>query len=338
MPSDISFTVYKGSKSGAIEKATTTKPQLEGDLVHLRVTASGVCGTDLHYQKAGIALGHEGVGEVISVGPAVKHLKAGDRVGWGYEHSSCGHCQQCLKGTETFCPERAMYGFANTDQGSFANEGVWHESFLFKIPDGISDTDAAPLMCGGATVFNALHLYDVQPTERIGVVGVGGLGHLAIQFAAKMGCEVVVFSGSPAKKDEAMRLGAKEFHALKEEKDLKNTTKPIDRLLVTTSAQPDWSVYVPILAPGAIVFPLSVADGNFEFPYMQLISGGITIQGSVVAPRFVHQRMLMFAARHGIKPVVEKFEMSEKGIEEALKKLTEGNVRYRAVLVPKANL
>ncbi|KAF4550387.1 Alcohol dehydrogenase GroES-like domain-containing protein 7 [Elsinoe fawcettii] len=338
MPGDISFTVFKGNKSGSIEKATTTKPQLSGDEVHLEVTASGVCGTDLHYLKAGIALGHEGVGKVLSVGPDVKQLKAGDRVGWGYEHSSCGQCQQCLKGTETFCPERAMYGMADTDQGSFAAEAVWHESFLFKIPDEIKDEDAAPLMCGGATVFNALHMYDTQPTERVGVVGVGGLGHLAIQFAAKMGCEVVVFSGSPAKKEEAMRLGAKEFHALKEEKDLKSTTKPIDRLLVTTSAQPDWSVYVPILAPGAVVFPLSVADGDFKFPYMQLILAGITIQGSVVAPRYIHQRMLIFAARHDIKPVIQKFEMSEAGIQDALKKLDEGNVRYRAVLVPKANL
>ncbi|PSK58674.1 NADP-dependent alcohol dehydrogenase-like protein 2 [Elsinoe australis] len=338
MSSDISFTVYKGSKSGAIEKATTTKSQLKGDQVHLKVTASGVCGTDLHYQKAGIALGHEGVGVVQSVGPDVKHLKAGDRVGWGYEHSSCGQCQQCLKGTETFCPERAMYGMADTDQGSFAAEAVWHEAFLFKIPDDLKDEDAAPLMCGGATVFQALHGYDTQPTERVGIIGVGGLGHLAIQFAAKMGCEVVVFSGSPAKKEEALKLGAKEFHALKEEKNLKDTTKPIDRLLVTTSAQPDWSQYVPILAPGATVFPLSVAEGNFEFPYMALLLAGITIQGSVVAPRHVHQRMLLFAARHNIKPIIQKFEMSEAGITDAMKKLDEGNVRYRAVLVPKANL
>ncbi|KAF2151429.1 GroES-like protein [Myriangium duriaei CBS 260.36] len=338
MSDEISFTVFKGDKSGSIGPSTTKKPALKRDQVHLRVTASGVCGTDLHYTSAGIALGHEGVGVVESVGPDVRSLKPGDRVGWGYEHDSCGQCQQCLSGNETFCPERAMYGYADTDQGSFASHAVWREAFLFKLPDNLRDEDAAPLMCGGATVFNALHGYEVQPTDRVGVMGVGGLGHLAIQFAAKMGCEVVVFSGSDGKRDEAMKLGASEFHAMKKEKNLKDTTKPINRLLVTTSAQPDWEQLLPVLAPGAFVFPLSVAEGDFKFPYMPLLLSGITVQGSVVAPRHVHQRMLTFAARHGIKPIIEKFELSEKGIKEALDRLEKGDVRYRGVLVPKASL
>ena len=231
-----------------------------------------------------------------------------------------------------------MYAFANTDKGSFATHGVWREAFLFKLPDEVEDADAAPLMCGGATVFNALEGYDVRPTDRVGVVGVGGLGHLAIQFAAKMGCEVVVFSGSSGKKDEAMRLGAKEFHALKEEDNLKDTTKPINRLLVTTAAQPDWNKLLPVLAPGAYVFPLGVSEGNFEFPYMPMLASGIRIQGSVVAPRGVHQRMITFAARHGIKPVLEKFELNEKGIKEALDKLENGGMRYRGVLLPAQKL
>lgn len=112
---------------------------------------------DLHYKHADMALGHEGVGVVEAVGPQAKFLKIGDRVGWGYEHDSCGHCEQCLKGAETFCPDRAMYGFADLDQGSCASGAVWREAFLFPIPEGISDEAAAPLMCGGATVWNALH-------------------------------------------------------------------------------------------------------------------------------------------------------------------------------------
>ena len=130
-----------------------------------------------------------------------------------------------------------MYGMADLDQGSFASAAVWKENFLFRIPAEMSDEDAAPMMCGGATVFNALRMYDTQPTDRVGVIGMGGLGHLAIQFAAKMGCEVVVFSGTDSKKQEGLQLGAKEFYATKGAKELK-IGKPLDRLLVTTSVKP----------------------------------------------------------------------------------------------------
>lgn len=114
-----------------------------------------------------MALGHEGVGVIEALGPDCKYMKKGDHVGWGYEHDSCGHCEQCLKGSETYCAERKMYGMADLDQGSFAHHAVWREAFLFPIPDNMSDEVAAPLQCGGATVFNALHAYNVQPTEVV---------------------------------------------------------------------------------------------------------------------------------------------------------------------------
>lgn len=280
-----------------------------------------------------MVLGHEGVGVVEATGPSCKFLKKGDRVGWGYEHDCCGHCQHCLSGAETYCPERAMYAFANRDQGSFASHAIWKEAFLFKIPDGISDEDAAPLQCGGATVFNALHAYNAQPTDTVGVMGVGGLGHLAIEFAAKMGCRVVVLSGTEAKRDEAMRLGAHEFIATKDLKELK-VSQPLNRLLVTTSALPDWGQILPIMAPGATIHPLSVASGNFEIPYFPMLAAGITIQASIVAPRYIHKRMLEFAALHKIKPVVQTFPMTEAGILEAMGKLEKGQIYFRAVLIP----
>ncbi|KAI6837827.1 GroES-like protein [Hortaea werneckii] len=329
----VSFTVYKGSENGAVVAATTEKPELQNDQVLVKVTASGLCGTDLHYKNANMGLGHEGVGVIESVGPQVKYMKKGDRVGWGYEHNSCEHCQQCLRGNETYCPERKMYGLADLDQGSMATHAVWREAFLFQIPDGLSDEDAAPLQCGGATVFNALHEFDTQPTETIGVMGIGGLGHLAIQYAAKMGCRVVVLSGTDSKKEEAMKLGAHEFIATKDAKEIK-PSRPIDRLLVCTSAQPQWDVLVPALAPHAVIYPLSVAGGEFTIPYMPALFNGIRVQFSVVASRYIHQRMLDFAALHNIKPIVEKFPMNEKGIKEAMDKLENGGMRYRAVLLP----
>ncbi|CAJ2513259.1 Uu.00g013780.m01.CDS01 [Anthostomella pinea] len=327
-----SFTVFKGTESGAPKKSTTTKPdQLTGDNVLIKVTASGLCGTDLHYKNADMVLGHEGVGVVESTGPDCKVLKKGDRVGWGYNHNTCGHCQQCLSGSDIHCPERKMYGEADLDQGSFASHAVWREAFVFKTPDELSDEDAAPLQCGGATVFSALHDFPLNPTDNVGIMGVGGLGHLAIQFAAKMGCRVTVLSGSDSKKDEAMRLGAHEFIATKGKKELK-ISRPLNRLLVTTSAQPNWEQIVPIMAPGSKIFPLSVAFGNFEMPYFPIVVQGLTIQGSVVASRHVHQKMLQFAALHQIKPVIQTFPMTEEGIQDAMTKLENGEVHFRAVL------
>ncbi|KAI0406828.1 GroES-like protein [Xylaria palmicola] len=282
-----------------------------------------------------MGLGHEGVGVVEKTGPLCKVLKAGDRVGWGYNHSFCGHCRPCLTGNDVHCPERGLYGYADLDQGSFGSHAVWREIALFKIPDSISDEDAAPLQCAGATVFSALHNFKTQPTETVGIMGVGGLGHLAIQFAAKMGCRVVVLSGSDSKKEEAMRLGAHEFIATKGKAELA-VSQPLDRLLVTTSFQPNWEQIMPIMAPCATIYPLSVSSGNFEVPYMPLIAQGITVQGSLVASRLVHERMLEFAAVHQIKPVVQLFDMTEEGIVDAMQKLDEGKVHFRAVLKPVA--
>lgn len=329
------FTVYRGSKDGSIVKSTTHLDDLQGDQVLLKITHSGLCGTDEHYRSADQVLGHEGAGIVQNIGPGVRNLKKGDRVGFGYLHDSCGRCEQCLTGTETFCPERVMYGMGNFHIGSFASHSVWREAYLFKIPDSIPNEYAAPLMCGGATVFNALEMYGVRPTDRIGIVGVGGLGHLAIQFAASMGCEVVVFSGTDSKKEEAMKLGAMEFYAMKgvsRPEDLRKI-KPINQLLITTSAKPDYALYSSILAPGATVFPLSVAEGNFEFPYMPLLLTGVRVQGSLVAARAIQNKMLQFAAVHNIKPIIEKFPLNKEGIEKAFEHLDHGEMRYRGVLV-----
>lgn len=278
-----------------------------------------------------MVLGHEGVGIVTAVGPACHTLKEGDHVGWGYEVDSCGHCTECLSSAEPFCPSRALYGVQNLDQGSFASHAILREAFLYPIPAGLSDIDAAPLQCGGATTFTALQ--GIKPSDTVGILGVGGLGHLAIQFAAKMGCRVVVLSGSDKKKDEALKLGAHEFVATKGAKELK-VSKPLNRLLVTAAVPPSWDLILPIMAPRSAIYPLSVSQGKLEIPYMGLILQGISVQGSLVAPRILHRQMLGFAALHGIKPILEKFPMTEEGIKEAMDKLERGEVYYRAVLIP----
>ncbi|KAJ5699143.1 hypothetical protein N7462_001148 [Penicillium macrosclerotiorum] len=328
----LEFNVFKGSPNGSIRQEKIHRGELQRDEIFLRITHSGVCFTDVHYRHNDMALGHEGTGIVEAIGPAAQILKKGDRVGWGYEHDCCGHCRQCLTGWETLCPERKMYAMADLDQGSFATHAVWREAFLFKIPENMDNEDAGPLMCGGSTVFNALHVAQVRSTARVGIVGVGGLGHLAIQFAAKMGCQVVVFSGTDSKKEEALKLGATEFYATKGAKKLM-IKKPIDNLVVTTSSQPDWQLYLDVMAPNGVISPLSVDSNDLKIPYMPLLLNGLRIQGGVVSARQVHRDMLEFAAIHNIKPVKMKFPMTLKGVEESLKTLEEGRMRYRGVLV-----
>ncbi|KAF2707862.1 GroES-like protein [Pleomassaria siparia CBS 279.74] len=329
------FTVFKGSNEGKVVESQTTRPDIKGDEVYVKITASGLCGTDEHYRHTDMALGHEGAGVVEDIGPDVKTLKKGDRVGWGYQHDSCRDCEWCLTGRETFCEQRAMYSSANLDQGSMGSHAVWKAGFLFKIPEGLSDADAAPLMCGGATVYNALRMYDVQPDARVGVIGIGGLGHLAIQFAAKMGCDVVVFSNTEGKKDEALKLGASKFVATKGIKAGElDIGRKLDALLVTASVQPDWKLILPAMAPDSKVFLLTVSPDDLVIPYMALIASGISIQGSLVAARAIHRQMLAFAAHHQIKPMNVEYPMTEEGITEAFDTLRAGNMRYRGVLIP----
>ncbi|KAG2035203.1 chaperonin 10-like protein [Suillus americanus] len=329
----IDITVFKGSPSGDILESTTHKDGLKSDEVLLKITHAGLCGTDMHYKTFDMVLSHEGVGIVQEVGSEVTTFKVGDCAGWGYLHNSCGHCDECLSGNEIFCPERAMYGFADKDQGGFASHAVWKAGFLFHIPDGISSSDAAPLMCAGGTVFNAMHLHGMLPTDRVGIIGIGGLGHLAIQFAAKMGCQVVVFSGTRDKEEEAKRLGANEFYVTKDLEDKHEIGAPLKHLFVTTSKQPDWKFYLKFLAPRAKIHPLSMSTGNLTFPYMEFVVNGITLQGSICPSRGTHVKMLRFAALHNIRPIVEEFPLTKAGIEKAIEKLESGDVRYRAVLV-----
>ncbi|CAG8971914.1 hypothetical protein HYALB_00007830 [Hymenoscyphus albidus] len=312
------FAVLKGSKAVRDNPRTTSFDQ-----VLVSITVSGLCGGDLLFKDNDMVLGHEGVGIVSAIGAEVTRLQKGDRVGWGFLQDTCGNCIQCLDGSEIFCPDRKMYGHADFEQGSLAYGIVKKESRLFKIPDELSDEEAPPLMCAGATVLSALS--NVKPTDRVGVIGVGGLGHLAIQFASRMGCDVVAFTNSETKSSDALSFGAK----LARDK----IGRGLDMVLVTAPAQPDWSLYIPLLAPRATIFPLTIGPGNIALPAMPVLLNGVTIQGSAAASRKVHLHMLAFAAQHGVKPMIQRFSMNKEGIEDAFIALKEGKMRYRGVLV-----
>jgi D-arabinose 1-dehydrogenase-like Zn-dependent alcohol dehydrogenase len=225
-----------------------------------------------------------------------------------------------------------LYGSADLDQGSFATHAIWKADFVFRLPDSIPREYAAPLNCGGATVYNALSSFGLKSTHRVGIIGVGGLGHLAIQFASKMGCQVTVFSSTDSKKEEAISLGANDFVATKGVDELK-VAGQVDVLLVTTSFQPDWKQFLPIMAPRGTIIPLTVSSDDLTIPYMPIIDKELRIQGSLVAARSVHKEMLAFAAQHNIRPIIEQFPMTLEGIEKGMKKLQDGKMRYRGVIV-----
>lgn len=233
------FLTYRYSGTpGKLSAIPSTIPSLSPSQILVRITHSGVCYTDYEYFKHGfpVALGHEGVGIVEAIGSSVKSVSVGDRVGTGFHRDCCMDCRYCLTGRDIWCHDRIVYGLGDYDQGSFSGYYIGKEGFVFKIPEDLASEDAAPLQCAGATVYSAL-ADNVKRGDRVGILGIGGLGHLAIQFAAKMGNEVVVFSTSKDKEGEARGFGANEFVLLGE---LEKLSKPVDVLVIAGARYPDW--------------------------------------------------------------------------------------------------
>ncbi|KAK1760377.1 NADP-dependent alcohol dehydrogenase [Echria macrotheca] len=330
----VDFTVFKGTSSGDIVEAKGHRDPGPTEVI-VKISHCGVCGTDEHYRHADQGLGHEGVGTITEIGSMVTALsdfRVGDRVGMGWFHKTCGHCDACLSGFQNRCENKTEYGTADRDQGCFGTAVAWDISTLFKIPPEIESEFAGPLMCGGATVWSPLYDYGLKPGSRVGILGVGGLGHIAIQFASKMGMEVVVFSGTESKRQQAMDLGASEFVATSGRKDLSGVEK-LNALLITTSAAPDMGLYLPVLASGAKMFPLTVSTEQLKLSPLDLILNTLTVIGSAVAPTASIRAMLRFVAKQEVRPIIEKFPMTQAGVIEAMTKLREGKMRYRGVLV-----
>ncbi|KAJ7849408.1 putative NADP-dependent alcohol dehydrogenase C 2 [Mycena olivaceomarginata] len=307
----IEFTVFKGSANDGIVQSKTYRDGPTDTQVLVKITHSGICGSDEHFKHADMVLGHEGVGTVQEVGEKVSQFKVGDIVGWGLMHKACGHCEQCEVGHDQYCANVEHYGGHNLDQGSFGSHAIWDASFLFKVPESMAPEDAAPLMCGGATVYNIIASYNIRPTDRVG-------------FLAKMGASVIVFSSTESKRNEATRLGATEFYATKGVESF-NMGAKLDHLLITTAALPEWNL------PGekSILSPCPSGSGMINLPFAPMFFGGLTVQASLVAPRSVQRNMLDFAARHEIKPIIERFPLTKAGVEEGMEKLRAGKMRVQ---------
>lgn len=302
--------------------------------VEVRISHCGICHSDVHLidNDWGISHypfipGHEIVGTVTSVGSQVTHLSAGQRVGIGWQRSSCMECEYCIRGDENMC--RKSQATCVGHHGGFADHIRCDGRFAFPIPDALPSEAAAPLLCGGVTVFSPLRHYGVGPTSRVGIIGIGGLGHLALQFAHSFGCEVVAFSSSANKKEEALAFGAHVF-ADSSEKGLQSFGGSLDFILSTVSADMDWPSYVNLLKPKGTLCIVGAAPGPVAVPAHALISGSKRIAGSAIGSRTDMQEMLTVAARHGIQAKTEAMKMAD--VNAALDKVRANRARYRMVL------
>ncbi|EDV21159.1 uncharacterized protein TRIADDRAFT_60454 [Trichoplax adhaerens] len=229
IPKQIEAYVVDDASKQTFRKAQIDVPQLQPLDVLMNIECCSVCYTD-SFCPAGKAPGHEFIGKIVAVGSSVEKLKVGQRVGGGWQLGSCQNCDVCNDGKQHICPEKT--NFINAPIGGFADYVVWDSRFLYDIPETMSSADAAPLLCAGITVYAPLANHNVQPGSRVGILGVGGLGHLGIKFAKAWGCRVVALSTSSNKEKEARAFGADEFVVTKDADQLKSL-KPLDMIINT---------------------------------------------------------------------------------------------------------
>jgi uncharacterized zinc-type alcohol dehydrogenase-like protein len=268
--------------------------------------------------------GHEIVGTIVKKG-ALAEIKIGERVGISWVRSACLTCPQCLQGNTNICPTK-LGVYNNGRFGGFADHVIADSRFLFSIPEAIDSAHAAPLLCAGATVYAPLHNFRISPAHSIGVIGIGGLGHLALQFYAAFGCEVSALSSSRAKEKEVKGFGAHHFYTL----DAPPPPLRFDFLLCTIDASLPWNQVLSWLRPnGTLCLVSRPPEGLFIDPAF-LVSTQRSVCGSNNANRFVMNEMLSFAARHKIAPMVERMPLAS--VNDALDKVRSNKARYRIVL------
>lgn len=305
------------------------------DEIEIAVQHCGICHSDLSVidNEWGNSVypavpGHEVVGKVTAVGSHAKGVTVGQRVGLGWTAGSCMHCRLCLGGDQHLCAQSQATIIGH--YGGFANRVRAHWAWAIPLPEGLEFGAAGPLLCGGITVFNPLPTFDVKPTARAGVVGIGGLGHMALLFLRAWGCDVTAITSSPGKFEEARRLGAHHVVSSRDSAALKQIAGTLDFVLFTVNVPMDWDAIIGTLAPhgrlhivGAVLEPIPVHA-------FSLIMGQRQISGSPTGSPTDLATMLDFAARHKIAPQVEHFPLAR--VNDAIDRLRAGKARYRIVL------
>jgi uncharacterized zinc-type alcohol dehydrogenase-like protein len=309
---------------------------LKPEEAEIAVEYCGLCHSDLSVvnndwgnTRFPLVPGHEAVGRVLALGEQAKGLKVGQRVGIGWTAESCMFCHQCLSGDQHLCAQ-AVPTILGHNGGGFADRLRAHWAWTIPLPEGIDVAASGPLLCGGVTVFAPLATFDIKGSDHVGVIGIGGLGHMGIKFANAWGCEVTAFTSSDSKQAEARGFGAHRVISSRSKQAIADAASSIDLLLVTTNVSLDWPAMLQTLKPrgrmhvvGAVVEPMGI-------PAFSLIGGQKSVSGSPTGSPAMLATMLEFAARHKIAPQVEYFPLSK--VNDALAHLRAGKARYRIVL------
>ena len=325
--------ITKAAKQPMVLETVNLGP-LGAEDVEVAVDHCGLCHSDISIltNDWGISqypaiLGHEVVGRVTAVGANAKRLQVGQCVGVGWFSASDMHCHQCMSGNHHLCPQAQATIIGH--RGGFASHIRAHWAWALRLPEKLNPADAGPLLCGGVTVFAPLTRF-VKPTDRVGIIGVGGLGHMAVKFAAAYGCDVTAFTSSESKFEEAKGFGANHVVSSRNSAAIRRIGGSFDLLISTVNVKLDWDGLIGTLAPngrlhvvGAVLEPIPVA----AFSLIQQQRG---VSGSPTGSPVAIETMLDFAARHKIAPQTEHFPMSK--INDAFARLESGEARYRIVL------
>ncbi|NNK29131.1 MAG: NAD(P)-dependent alcohol dehydrogenase [Flavobacteriaceae bacterium] len=327
---------YAANDVGAkLEKFEYELPDIGNEQVDIKVHYCGICHSDLSMinnewgmTQYPLVPGHEIVGEVVDVGSEVKGLKKGDKVGLGWFSGSCMHCNQCMDGKQHLCGNAE--GIIVGRHGGFADLVRGHWSWATLLPKGIDMAKAGPLFCGGITVFNPIVLSGVQPTDKVGIIGIGGLGHMALKFLVAWGCEVTAFTSSESKKEVLLKMGAHKVVNSTNPEDLESIAGSLDFILNTTNVKLDWNSYLTTLAPQGKLHTVGAVLEPMEIPAFSLIGGEKSVGGSPLGSIALTRKMLEFCVRHDIYPTVEEFDMAD--VNKAMQHLEDGKARFRIVL------
>ncbi|CAI0474272.1 unnamed protein product [Linum tenue] len=331
-------------QSGVLSPFNFSRRETGETDVKFKVLYCGICHSDLHMIKNEwgtstypLVPGHEIVGQVTEVGSQVTRFNPGDRVGVGCIVASCRSCDNCIDDLENYCPKYTLtYSGLSSDgtitYGGYSDVMVCDEHFVLRIPDALPLHSAAPLLCAGITVYSPLRYYGLdRPGMKVGVVGLGGLGHVAVKFAKAMGAKVTVISTSPAKKEEAIRnLGADSFLISRDQDEMKAAMGSFDGIIDTVSADHPLVPLIGLLKTNGKLVLVGAPPKPLELPAFSLLMGRKMVGGSGIGGMKETQEMLDFAAKHGVAAEVEVVPVEY--VNEAMERLERADVKYRFVI------
>ncbi|MBF4161624.1 NAD(P)-dependent alcohol dehydrogenase [Nocardioides acrostichi] len=328
----------------SFERATIERRDLRPDDVRIEISHAGICHSDIHTAREEwggttypLTPGHEIIGTVAEVGDEVTTHSVGDVVGVGCFVDSCLQCEACKDGEEQYCTDPGVvqtYGMEDyhgeVTKGGYSQQVVVRDHFVVKIPDGMDLAATTPLLCAGITTYHPLKALGVGQGSKVGVIGMGGLGHVAVKIAAAMGAEVSVLSRTDAKKDDGLAFGAKHYYATEDGSVFDELAGHFDVILNTVGSGIPLDSYMGTLGRGGVMHNLGAPEDNLEVAAFSLLPNRRSLSGSMVGGLPETQEMLDFCAEHGITATVEVIDADQ--VDDYYEKVVSGDVRYRAVI------